>query len=160
MVCMMTIHKPHALISLFVLIVAAVFGIGAFQLTGDTGYAGIGPAFLPTIVSLFLAALGLGLLYQACSGGFRRLDVQAQDARPDVRGAVWVSAGILLMAMLMKYTGFVIAAVVLFVCVARAFGSKRIAIDALIGAALVLPVFWLFTLVLDVNLPQLINKWL
>lgn len=156
----MSINKSHLLISLFVLALATAFGIGAMKLTGDTGYAGIGPAFLPTIVSGFLAALGLGLLYQACTGGFRRLEIEALDTRPDVRGAIWISAGILAMAALMKFTGFVIAAVTLFVCVARAFGSKRPAIDAAIGAALVLPVFWLFTLVLDVNLPQLINKWL
>jgi putative tricarboxylic transport membrane protein len=156
----MTIHKAHALISLFVLAVGVTFGVGAFQLKGDTGYAGIGPAFLPTIVSAFLVALGLGLFYQAATGGFRRLEVQASESRPDLMGAVWVSAGILGMAFLMKFTGFVIAAVVLFVCVARAFGSKRVALDAAIGAALVLPVFWLFTLVLDVNLPQLFNKWL
>lgn len=156
----MSINKPHLLISIFVLALATVFGFGAMKLTGDTGYAGIGPAFLPTIVSGFLAALGFGLLYQACTGGFRRLDTEALDSRPDVRGAIWISAGILAMAALMKFTGFVIAAVTLFVCVARAFGSKRPAVDAAIGAALVFPVFWLFTLVLDVNLPQLFSKWL
>lgn len=156
----MSINKPHLLISIFVLALATVFGIGAMKLTGDTGYAGIGPAFLPTIVSGFLAALGFGLLYQACTGGFRRLESEALAARPDVRGAIWISVGILGMAALMKFLGFVIAAVVLFVCVARAFGSQRVAVDAAIGAALVFPVFWLFTLVLDVNLPQLFNKWL
>jgi putative tricarboxylic transport membrane protein len=153
--------RPHEIaISVAVLALGAFFGYGAHRLTGDTGYAGIGPAFLPTLVSALLLLLGAGLLWQALRGGFHRAPAIDLSRSKDIRGALWVSAGVLAMAALMKYTGFAIAAVVLFVCVARAFGSKRPALDVAIGAALVLPIFWLFTLVLDVNLPQLINKWL
>lgn len=147
-------------IAAFVLLLAAVFGIGATQLQSDPGYAGIGAAFVPGVVSIFLAIVGALLLWQALSGGFRNFTDEVATVAADYRGAIWVTAGILLMAALITRLGFVIAATILFTCVARAFGSKTPVRDVITGAILVFPVFWLFTLVLDVNLPRLINDWL
>jgi len=147
-------------IATFVLLLAAVFGIGASQMQSDPGYAGIGAAFVPGVVAGFLAIVGALLLWQALTGGFRNFSDEVAQVATDYRGAIWVTAGILLMAGLITRLGFVIAATVLFVCVARAFGSKTLLRDTITGALLVFPVFWLFTLVLDVNLPRLINDWL
>jgi putative tricarboxylic transport membrane protein len=154
-------QRTHqVVIAVTVLLLGVLFGVGALRLTGDTGYAGIGPAFLPAIVAVLLASLGGALLWQAIRGGFPRAPAHDGAHTTDVRGALWVSAGVLGMAAALKFAGFVIAAVFLFVCVARAFGSKRLGLDVLLGVVLVIPIFWLFTLVLDVNLPQLFNKWL
>lgn len=139
---------------------AVVFGVGAAQLPSDGGYAGIGASFLPWVVTAFLATIGLLLGYQALGSGFANFTAEVDDASADRRGALWVSIGILAMAALITRIGFVPAATILFVCAARGFGSRRPAFDALIGAAISFPVFWLFTLVLDVNLPRLINDWL
>jgi putative tricarboxylic transport membrane protein len=147
-------------IAIFVLALAAVFAVGASQLPSETGYAGIGSAFVPTVVSVFLAVVGALLMWQACTGGFRNFSDSVAELAADHRGALWVTAGILLMAGLITKLGFVIAATVLFVFVARGFGSKTPLRDAITGAVLVFPVFWLFTLVLDVNLPRLFNDWL
>jgi putative tricarboxylic transport membrane protein len=144
----------------FVLTLAAVFFIGATQLPSDGGYAGIGSSFVPYVVALFLASVGGLLLFQVATGGFRNFTDSVADVLADYRGALWVSAGVLLMALLITRIGFVLAATILFTCVARGFGSRVWWRDALIGAALVLPIFWLFTLVLDVNLPRLFNDWL
>lgn len=148
-------------IALAFLALAAVFAIGASQLPSDGGYAGVGSSFVPWVVSAFLCVIGLLLAYQAVTSGFRSLDDgDTLGSGADRRGALWVSAGILLMAGLITRIGFVPGATILFVCAARGFGSVRPGRDALIGAFISFPVFWLFTLVLDVNLPRLINDWL
>ncbi len=147
-------------IALFVLMLATVFAVGASQLQSDAGYAGIGAAFVPAVVSIFLGLVGALLMWQALSGGYRNFSDALIGVASDNRGALWVTAGILLMAALITKVGFVLGATLLFTCVARGFGSKTWLRDAITGAALVLPVFWLFTLVLDVNLPRLFNDWL
>ena len=147
-------------IAVFVLMLATVFGIGASQLQSDSGYAGIGAAFVPTVVSIFLGVVGALLMWQALTGGFRNFTDEVIGVATDNRGALWVTTGILLMAALITKIGFVLAATLLFTCVARGFGSKTWLRDVITGALLVFPVFWLFTLVLDVNLPRLFGDWL
>ena len=147
-------------IATFILLLAIVYGVGASQMQSETGYAGIGAAFVPTVVTVFLASVGALLMWQALTGGFRSFTDSVASLAADNRGALWVTSGILLMALLITKAGFVVAATVLFVCVARGFGSKTAMRDAITGAVLVFPVFWLFTLVLDVNLPRLFNNWL
>jgi putative tricarboxylic transport membrane protein len=153
-------RRWQIVIAAFVLLLALIFAIGARSFPEASGYAGIGPAFVPFIVAGFLALVGALLLYQALTGGFRRFEMATSDASPDRVGAIWLSAGILAMAALIRPLGFPIAAITLFVLVARAFGSRRSGRDVLIGAVLVFPIFWLFTLVLDVNLPRLVNDWI
>jgi putative tricarboxylic transport membrane protein len=155
-----TTRRWQIAISVFVLLLALVFGLGARLFPEASGYAGIGPAFVPFIVAAFLAVLGAALLYQTLTGGFRRFNLASDETAPNRVGAIWLSAGILAMAALIRPLGFPIAAISLFVLVARAFGSRRIGRDVLIGAALVFPIFWMFTLVLDVNLPHLVNDWI
>ncbi len=147
-------------IAVFVLSLATVFAVGASQLQSDVGYAGIGAAFVPAVVSIFLGVVGALLMWQALTGGFRNFTDELIGVAGDNRGALWVTGGILLMAALITKIGFVLAATILFTFVARGFGSKAWARDAITGAILVFPVFWLFTLVLDVNLPRLLNDWL
>ena len=147
-------------VATFILLLAVVFGVGASQMPSETGYAGIGAAFVPTVVTVFLAAVGALLMWQAFTGGFRNFTESVAGLIADHRGALWVTGGILLMALLITKAGFVLAATALFVCVARGFGSETTLRDAITGAALVFPVFWLFTLVLDVNLPRLFNDWI
>jgi putative tricarboxylic transport membrane protein len=47
----------------------------------------------------------------------------------------------------------VIAATALFVCVARGFGSRRVARDVAIGLVMALGIFLFFVKLLNVNLP-------
>jgi putative tricarboxylic transport membrane protein len=54
---------------------------------------------------------------------------------------------------LIHRAGFVLAQAVLFACVARGFGSTRIARDLAIGLAIALAVFLFFVKFLNVNLP-------
>jgi putative tricarboxylic transport membrane protein len=64
-----------------------------------------------------------------------------------------VSGGLLAQMVLVNRAGFVLAAMVLYGCVARGFGSRRVARDLGIGLLLGLAVFLFFVRFLNVNLP-------
>ncbi len=147
-------------IAMVVLALGIAYGFGATAFPGETGYAGISARFFPGLISGFLIIVGGLLLWQALTGGFRNFTDKLVNAVADYRGGLWVSAGILLHALLITRIGFVLAATLLFVCAARGFGSTRWWRDAIFGFLLVLPVFWLFTMVLDVSLPQLASGWI
>ena len=59
---------------------------------------------------------------------------------------------------LMHTVGFVIAAGVLFFCVARGFGSTRPVRDLVVGLVIGLAVFLFFVKFLNVNLPAGVLK--
>ena len=130
-------------------------GIGAAVVTatlpGEGGYAGIGPNFIPAVVSAGLLLIGAWLAFEAFSGGWRH--------RSEHEGAfaagpfLWVSAGLFAHMALIGSAGFVIAATVLFAGVARGFGSRRTAMNLVIGCVLSLAVFLFFVKLLNVNLP-------
>ncbi len=129
----------------------------AFSLPEGGGYARIGPNFVPKVVAGGLILLGIWLLAEYSTGGWR----EAVPDDPAARGEhafvwpafAWVGAGLLLQMALIHSAGFVLAAMVLFACVARGFGSTRIARDLAVGLVLGLAVFLFFVRFLNVNLP-------
>ena len=66
---------------------------------------------------------------------------------------LWVVAGLLAQMVLIHTAGFPLAAMALFVCVARGFGSTRWLRDAAVGLAIGILVFLFFVRFLNVNLP-------
>jgi putative tricarboxylic transport membrane protein len=140
-----------------------VLGLGAAcaaitaALPAAGGYSGIGPNFFPAVVSAGLVLLGLWLLYEALSGGWRHgVDDRAQ-ARGEhafhLRAFAWVSAALFAQLLLIDSAGFVPAQAVLFAGVARGFGSARPARDLAVGLLIAAAVFAFFVQVLGVNLP-------
>jgi putative tricarboxylic transport membrane protein len=134
---------------------ALALGAGAAAVTAslpsEGGYAGIGPNFMPGLVAAGLIGIGAWLLYEALSGGWRSREEQRAVFQ---RGPfLWVSAGLFAHMALISLAGFVIAGAVLFVFVARGFGSKRFLRDLATGVALSLVIYLFFTQVLNVNLP-------
>ena len=129
----------------------------AFSLPEGGGYARIGPNFVPRVVAGGLILLGIWLLAEYSTGGWR----EAVPDDPATRGEhafvwpafAWVGAGLLLQMALIHSAGFVLAAMVLFACVARGFGSTRFARDLAVGLVLGLAVFLFFVRFLNVNLP-------
>jgi putative tricarboxylic transport membrane protein len=146
--------KPsRAELSLSAGVLAIGIGAGAVTATlpSEGGYAGIGPNFMPGLVSIGLVGLGAWLLYEALKGGWRRAAPHRETFR---RAAfLWVSAGLFAHMALIAAAGFVVAGTVLFALVARGFGSRRLTRDVATGAALALGVYLFFTQVLNVNLP-------
>ncbi|WPN45234.1 MULTISPECIES: tripartite tricarboxylate transporter TctB family protein [unclassified Pseudomonas] len=148
-------------ISLGLIAISSVLALGAFHFPPEMGFV-ILPAYVyPYAVAAFLGVVGVLLGYQAITGGFRELDnAQTVTVPGGKAGAVWVTAGLLGVALLINVIGFVLAAGLLFVCAARGFGSRHPIRDLAIGIALTLPIYWLFNAGLGVSLPPLINAWI
>jgi putative tricarboxylic transport membrane protein len=75
-------------------------------------------------------------------------------ARPAVRVAVLV-AGLLVHAAIISSAGYIVAAAVLFLTAALAFGAPRLLPPLLIGAVLATVIFYSFVLGLGLGLPYL-----
>jgi putative tricarboxylic transport membrane protein len=130
-------------------------GVGAAAetatLSSEGGYAGIGPNFVPGLVSAGLMALGVWLLYEALTGGWR-----SRAEHPggfQASAFLWISAGLVAHMALIGWAGFVPAGMALFALVARGFASRRLLRDLAIGFALSAAVYFFFTQVLNVSLP-------
>lgn len=161
---------PQRLLALGVLAVAAVLAFGATGIAGDAGYAGIGPNVLPWVVAATLTVCGAMLLGEALAGGFASLPVPSGAVRGDWRAFAWMAGGILANALLIERIGFVLACALCFALAVRGLrlgegraggGALRSVLDAATGLAIALPVFWMFTKGLGVNLPGLTGTgWL
>ncbi len=91
-------------------------------------------------------------------------------AGPHWRGFAWMSAGLLLNALLITHIGFILSCALCFACAAHGLrGAEQQAArgwavtlrDALSGVAISAPVFWLFTQFLAISLPALTQSgWL
>ena len=141
-----------------VLALGAATAVGTTLLPSEGGYARIGPNFMPAVVAAGMLLLGAWLLWEALTGqGWRRMppdDAQARGEHAFRAGAFgWVSAGLFAQMVLIHTAGFVLAGAALFTCVARGFGSARLARDAGIGLAITLAIYLFFAEVLTVSLP-------
>ncbi|HKF09972.1 MAG TPA: tripartite tricarboxylate transporter TctB family protein [Xanthobacteraceae bacterium] len=113
-------------------------------------YAKVGPIVVPMITAAALGILGVLLLIDAWQGGWQSEEEKA--VRPDHAALLWILAGLVLNVTLIGPAGFTIASVIVFVCVARGFGSNAIARDALIGAAFALIAYFGFATTLGINI--------
>lgn len=163
-------QRLHVLIALGALAVAGVLAWGAVSIPSEAGYAGVGPNFLPWLVTVALALCGGVLLWHALQGGFRDLDPPSGAERGDWPALVWVSAGILLNAALIERVGFILSCALCYVLAVRGLrlaegkpsgGLRQVLVDAVTGIVIAAPVYWLFTQLLAVNLPGLTGTgWL
>lgn len=172
--------KGQLLVGGGALALAAVLATGASQIGGDAGYAGIGPGFLPWLVSGAIALCGVLLMVEAVRPPapvpalVPPVVVTAEEATPpptngDLGSMAWISAGLLLNAALINRLGFIFSCALLFMLAARGFrrsmgqsiGPVRLVRDAAIGLAISAPVYWMFTKGLGLNLPGLTRTgWL
>ena len=154
----------QALVGAGVLGLGLLLAAGATQLSGEAGYGGVGPNFLPWVVSIMLLLCGGLLLWEALTGGFRDLEKASGEDTGQWPGFVWVSVGVLANAALITSIGFILSCTVCFVLAVRGFRSsegrldlsaRALLVDALIGFAIAAPVYWMFTQLLAINLPGL-----
>ena len=138
------------IIAIGVLLLAAVIFWQTAIIPVSPIYAKVGPTIVPYITALGLTLLGLLLLYSALKGGWQ--PEEEKTIAPDRPALLWVIAGLALNVLLITYAGFTIASIVLFVCVARGFGSKAILRDAGIGAAFALIAYFGFAQTLGINI--------
>lgn len=152
------------------LLLGCLLAWGATSISSEAGYGGVGPNFFPWVVAIVLIVCGVLAIVQARTGGFRDLEEGSGDETAHWKGFVWVSAGLLLNAMLITTIGFILSCALCFVLAVRGFKSSEGKLDLrpmawlkdlFIGVAVAAPVFWMFTQLLAINLPGLTNTgWL
>lgn len=132
---------------------------GSFYLPTGGGYAQVGPGVVPRIVGTLTLFLGILLLREAFTGGFRGVDEEAEVHLPmDWIAFGWVSAGIIAYGLLIEHAGFIISSTLLFVLVARGFNSRRWLLNAVVGLVLAFVVYAIFNFGLGLTLPAGILK--
>jgi putative tricarboxylic transport membrane protein len=113
-------------------------------------YAQVGPTIVPTMCALGLGALGAALLISALRGGWQ--PEEEREMKPDRRALLWIVAGLVLNVLLIGPAGFTLASIVLFVCVARGFGSSNIVRDVSIATVFALIAYFGFAKTLGINI--------
>ena len=167
----MTTQAPPSLLQTLigagVLLIGLGLSVGALSIPSAAGYGGVGPNFLPWLISLALLLCGVFIIWEARSGGFRFMDAPAGDASGAGAywpGFVWMSAGLLANAALITTIGFILSCTLCFVLAVQGLrgaegNAHREPIgwlkDIGIGLAISAPVFWMFTQFLAINLPGL-----
>jgi len=148
------IHPGELLISLALLALGSFVVFETQGIAETQGYSQVGPRLFPYLIGSGLTLCGAWLAWQALTGGWRNvpLDEGEHDA-PDWMAFVIISAGVLLHMVLIGWAGFILASTLLFVLIARGFGSRKPVRDLAIAAVLSAVVFFLFTLGLGLNLP-------
>ena len=162
--------KRQALVGAGVIGVALGMAWGATSISSEAGYAGVGPNFLPWVMSVALLVCGVWLVWEALSGGFRGMDEPSGAEHADWAALAWVSAGLLANAATITTIGFVGSCALCFTLAVRglrasegrpAGGLRQTVVDAATGVAIAAPVYWMFTKVLNINLPGLTGTgWL
>jgi len=165
-------HKPSSLqtvVASSVLLIGLGLAAGAISIPSAAGYGGVGPNFLPWLVSIALMVCGAFMLWEARNGGFRALD-EPDGVLPCWSGFAWLSAGLLANAALITSIGFILSCTLCFVLAVQGLRSAegkldvrpaKLIKDILIGMAIAAPVYWMFTKFLAINLPGLTSTgWL
>lgn len=154
----------QTLIALAALVLAGLLAWGARDIPGEAGYAGVGPNFLPWVVAAALAACGAFLLWEARSGGWRHVEPPSGAPQGDWLSLAWVAAGVVANAALITTVGFIISCTLCYVLAVRGLrraegkphgGARGLVMDAVTGFLIAAPAFWLFTKLLNINLPGL-----
>ncbi len=154
----------ETLVGVGILLTGLGLAFGAIDISSTAGYGGVGPNFLPWLVSSMLMLCGSIIIWEARSGGFRQFDAPSGAESAYWPGFVWVSSGLLLNAALITTIGFILSCTLCYVLAVQglrrasgqASGTGRILlVDLMTGLLIAGPVFWMFTKFLAINLPGL-----
>jgi putative tricarboxylic transport membrane protein len=130
------------------------FGVMAmvftFRIPTTPLYAQVGPKAVPFAISLGILLLGAAMLWQAWRGTWG--GAEPDHGEVDYPSVVWLALGLGLNLFLIKPLGFVIASTLLFVCIARAFGSRRPLRDLLVGTLVAGAAYVGFDRLLGINI--------
>jgi putative tricarboxylic transport membrane protein len=148
------VHVGEVLLSLVLVFIGSFVIYETRGIAETQGYSQVGPRLFPYIIGTGLTLCGAVLGWHALSGGWRDvpLDEGGHDA-PDWMAWAIISVGIVLHMVLIGWAGFIIASTLMFVLIARGFGSRRAVRDLLIGLALAVAAYFLFTRALGLRLP-------
>jgi len=135
-------------LGLAVMLLGAVCLYAASQLPITAQYAGIGPGMLLVVIGVVFLLLGVLLLIQIARGEvFEALDAENAAAHQSMDRRAFATAlvAVMLPTLIMDPLGLPITAMCSFMLVARAFGSRRVCFDLVIGLILGSVCWLLFT---------------
>jgi putative tricarboxylic transport membrane protein len=148
--------RHQQLVGASVLLLSAFFGFGIAYIDGQSGYAGLSPRFLPTVVTVGLAMCGLLLIFR--SETIQTLPSEkstAVDSEDRFKRLMIIIAGLVAHILLIGSLGFVLAGALLLATTAKAYGSAHLIRNAFLGLAISLSIWLVFTQLLGLNLPLL-----
>ena len=132
-------------LGLGVMALGAVWLWGARSIASTTHFIGVGPSAMITAVGAGLVLLGLLLAWQEWRGLAPPVEEEEGATGFSGRRFALAVAAIALPLATMAPLGFPVTAMGTFALVARAFGSRRLLLDLLIGAVLGALLWWLFS---------------
>jgi putative tricarboxylic transport membrane protein len=137
--------RAAAAIGAALLGLAGLISWQAGTLPPGSGY-GLGPSAMMYLVAAGLALAGAGHLVKAGLPDRETADWSA---------VAWIGGGLAAVILVIMFGGgFVLAMALLFAATARGFGRRALLVDLLIGLALGLVVYLMFTKLLTLALPQ------
>jgi putative tricarboxylic transport membrane protein len=132
-----------------VLALGLFIGIETALIEVAPSQATVGPRLFPFLVATGLVVVGLLVLREAFFGHV----AHERGFELDWLAVALISAGLLVQMFLLETIGWIPATTILFVAVTRAFGSRRLLIDAAIGVVLASLAFVIFNYGLGLDLP-------
>ena len=145
-------RRAELLLALGVVALAGVVAWQTAAVPSSPAYAQVGPKVFPAGVAVGLLLLGLALGWQSLTGSWSGEDEAADPVPVDWQALAWLGAGLVLNVALIGVLGFVLSSTLLFVCVARAFGSRRPARDAAIALLFSLVTYVGFDRILGISI--------
>jgi putative tricarboxylic transport membrane protein len=136
------------LIGFGLIAVAAVIASDAASMRVPPIHAKVGPRVFPFLVSCGLALSGAVIAWQAWRRSFT-----VEEQQTDWSAVAIIAAGLVLHMNVLKPLGFVPAAIILFLSVAFAFGSRRYLRDVVVAVVLAFVSYLAFTRLLGLQLP-------
>ncbi|MBP1807370.1 tripartite tricarboxylate transporter TctB family protein [Rubellimicrobium aerolatum] len=133
---------------------AGVIAWGTWTAPAIAARSVVGPGAFPALVALGLLGVGLRLLYDTWANTSPAVPIPAIDW-PAV---LTVAGTLLLFVLLLERLGWIVAATLLFMGVARGFGGRAWVANALIGLVLAALVFLVFDTLLGLSLP--LGRWI
>jgi len=142
------LRLAEAALGLALVALSAVIFYDLATLSAGPGYARVGPKAFPRLVAIGMALIGAGLVAAALREGAAR-------ALPAIDwGALGLAAlGVVAVVLTLSSGGFAVASALLVALTARAFGSRRLLLDLVIGFLLGFVCLLVFGLALGVTLP-------
>lgn len=158
--------------------------VGILTMKVPEGTAFPGPQFFPSLITaglyLFAAVLAVGAVREHRAEGDATASVSAspgaspaapasasapeeptvpRTVRVDVKSLAWVVGSFLVFALVLNILGWIIAAGLLFWCIARGFGSTRWLFSLVVGLTVSSLSYIAFDMALGMSLPSGILGW-
>lgn len=124
-------------------------GVETSGMDAGPNYAAVGPRAFPALIAAGLVLVGLIQL----KGAFKARAADGEQPRHDWHAVGWIAGTLMAQLLLLPWVGWIPAATLVFIGVARALGEKRLVPTVALGVVLAVGTFGLFNHVLGLDLP-------